>query len=46
MRSIYVSKNINKGEIISKKNIKICRYGLSLHPKYFDKIIGLKSKKN
>ncbi len=45
MRSIYVSKNINKGEIISKKNIKICRPGFSLHPKYFDKIIGLKSKK-
>tara|TARA_B110000238_G_C16117295_1_gene435482 strand:+ start:871 stop:1926 length:1056 start_codon:yes stop_codon:yes gene_type:complete len=42
MRSIYVSKKILKNEKITNQNIKISRPGLSLHPKYFSKIIGLK----
>ena len=46
MRSIYVSKKILKGEKITKLNIKILRPGFSLHPKYFDRIIGLRVKKN
>ena len=46
MRSIYVKKRINKDEKISINNIKVARPGLSLHPKYFNKIIGLRIKKN
>jgi pseudaminic acid synthase len=45
-RSIYVSKNIKKNEKISKSNVKVVRPGLSLHPKYYNKIIGKKVKKN
>ena len=37
-RSIYVVKNINKGEKFTTKNISIIRPGLGLHPKYFEKI--------
>ena len=44
-RSIYVSQNINKGEKFTKKNIKIVRPNLGLHPKYFNLILGKKSKK-
>ena len=39
-RSIYVSKNIKKGEKISLKNIKVVRPAFSLHPKYKKKILG------
>ena len=46
MRSIYLKKKINKNEKISIDHIKVARPGLSLHPKYFDKIIGLEIKKN
>lgn len=43
-RSIYVSKLINRGEKLSKKNIKIVRPNLGLHPKFFNKILGKISK--
>ena len=41
MRSIYVAKKILKGEKITRFNIKVSRPGLSLHPKYYNKILGL-----
>ena len=45
-RSIYVSKNIKKGDIISKDNIRIVRPNFGLHPKFFQKILGKKINKN
>ena len=43
-RSIYASKEIKKGEVLSEKNIKIIRPGYGLEPKYFKNIIGKKAK--
>ena len=45
-RSIYVSKNIKKGEKITKSNIKIVRPALGLNIKFYEKILGMKTKKN
>ena len=45
-RSIFVSKSITKGTVLSKENLKIIRPGLGIHPKYFKKIIGKKIKKD
>ena len=45
-RSIYVVKNINKGEKFSIKNVKRIRPGFSLNAKYWKFILGRKSKKN
>ena len=45
MRSIYISKKINKGEKISKDNIKVVRPAFGLHPKYYKKILGKKVNK-
>ena len=45
-RSIYTSKNIRKGEIFTKKNIKVVRPNLGLHPKFYEKILGKKALKN
>ena len=44
-KSILVNKNINKGEILSEKNIKIVRPAYGLHPKYYNKILGKKVNK-
>lgn len=45
-RSIYVKKNIKKGEIFNIDNIAVIRPSYGLDPVYFDKILGKKSKKN
>ena len=45
-RSVYVSKDVKKGELFSKKNIRVIRPGFGIKPKYFDLIIGKKSKYN
>jgi len=39
-RSLYVVKNIKKGETFTKENIKAIRPGFGLHPKYLPQIIG------
>ena len=45
-RSIYVVKEINKGDFITNKNVKSIRPGFSLHPKYLNDIIGKKAIKD
>mgnify|MGYP002013914503 CR=1 FL=1 len=42
-RSIYVSRNISKNEIISDENIKIVRPNHGLHPKYYKYVLNKKS---
>ena len=39
-RSLYVSKDIKKGEIFSLENIKSVRPGYGLHPKYLNDVLG------
>ena len=43
-RSIYVVKDIQKGEKFDKTNIRIIRPGDGMEPKYYQKIIGKESK--
>jgi sialic acid synthase SpsE len=45
-RSIYVSKNILKGDILTSENIKIVRPGLGLSPKMIDIVIGREVKED
>ncbi len=45
-RSLYVSKDIKRGEIFSKENIRSIRPGFGMHPKYFKNILGKKAQKN
>ena len=44
-RSIFTKKNIDKGEILNKNNLAIIRPGNGLSPKFFENIIGKKSKR-
>ncbi len=41
-RSLFISKNVYKGELITEKNIKSVRPGNGVHPKYYTKVIGKK----
>lgn len=45
-RSLYVSKDIKKGEKFSLENIKSVRPGYGLHPKYLNDILGKTSLKD
>ena len=45
-RSIYVSKDIKKGDIFTEKNIKVVRPSYGLEPKHYNNLLGKKSKKN
>ena len=45
-RSIYVIKNVKKGETVSPKNIKIIRPSLGLKPKFYNQVLGKKFRKN
>ena len=45
-RSIYVIKNVKKGEVVSIKNIKVIRPSLGLKPRFFFKILGKKFTKD
>jgi len=45
-RSLYVSSDIKKGEIFTKKNIRSVRPAYGLHPKHLNTILGKPSDKN
>ncbi|MFJ6264934.1 pseudaminic acid synthase [Lysinibacillus xylanilyticus] len=45
-RSIYVSKDIKAGEKFTTENIKIVRPGYGLQPKYFNKVLNKKARKD
>ena len=45
-RSIYISSDIKKGQIITRNNVKSVRPGYSLDPKYYYSILGKKALKD
>lgn len=42
-RSLYVSEDVKKGEVITEKNVRSVRPGYGLHPKYLPEVIGKKA---
>ncbi|MCF6331166.1 MAG: pseudaminic acid synthase [Sulfurimonas sp.] len=45
-RSLYVAKDIKKGEVFSEENIRSVRPGYGMHPKYLNDILGKMSDKD
>ena len=39
-RSLYISKDIKKGEILTEENIRSVRPGYGMHPKYLKDVLG------
>ena len=39
-KSIFVSKDIKKGERITTDNIKVVRPGYGLEPKFYERVLG------
>ena len=45
-RSLYIVKDIAKGEVVSEENIRSIRPGYGLHPRYLKEVIGKCAKEN
>jgi len=45
-RSLYIVKNIKKGDIFTENNIKSVRPGYGMHPKHLHQILGTKAEKD
>ena len=45
-QSIFPTKPIKTGQVFSEDNLKICRPGISLAPKYFDGLLGTVVKRD
>ena len=43
---MFISQNVFKNDFATKENIKIIRPNKGLDPKFFEKIIGMRFKKN
>lgn len=41
-QSIYVSEDVKTGDVLTEDNIKICRPGFGLEPKFYEEVIGKK----
>lgn len=42
-RSLYVSKDIRKGDLFTANNVRSVRPSCGLHPKYYDAVLGRKA---
>jgi pseudaminic acid synthase len=45
-RSLYISKDLKKGDILDETSFRSVRPGHSLHPKYYNELIGKKAIKD
>ena len=45
-RSLYISKDIKKGDLITSENVRSIRPGFGIHPKYIPLILGKKFNQN
>ena len=39
-RSLFIVKNVEAGEIVSKENVRSIRPGVGLHPKHYNNVLG------
>jgi pseudaminic acid synthase len=39
-RSLFITKNVKKGDVLTKDNIRSVRPGIGMHPKYYNEVLG------
>jgi len=44
MRSIFIAKDILKGEKFTRENMRVVRPAYGLHPRYYEKVLGKKAR--
>jgi N-acetylneuraminate synthase len=44
-RSIYVTENLQEGDVLTRDNLRTIRPGLGLPPKFYDQLIGRKVRR-
>ncbi len=44
-RSIYIVKNIKKGDVLTTENLRVIRPGYGLSPKFFKNVLGMRINK-
>jgi pseudaminic acid synthase len=45
-RSLYISADLNAGEVVTEKHIRSVRPGYGAHPKYLDQLIGKRANRD
>lgn len=45
LRSLFVTKDLNKGDVLSEDNVRSLRPGNGMHPRFYDNVIGKKVNK-
>ncbi len=45
-RSLFIAKDMKKGEVFTKENLRSVRPGVGLHTKYYEKLLGKKVNKD
>jgi pseudaminic acid synthase len=45
-KSLFITKNIKEGELLTKENVKSIRPGYGLHPRFLQEVLGRRAVKN
>jgi pseudaminic acid synthase len=45
-RSLYISEDVKRGEVLTEKNVRSVRPGYGLHPKFLKEVLGKKANRN
>lgn len=45
-RSLYISKDIRAGTVLSAENMRIIRPGFGLPPKFYDTLLGMRTNRD